>query len=88
MRPSDIKWIVGIVAFSLPTISVIVGRSFFYQYLSDVFKVSVILAAIVPPALVLTSSVKWRIAFAFGLWLLLGLQFVLILLCLYAGFRS
>jgi hypothetical protein len=88
MRPATVKWIVGTVVFFLPTLSVVFGKPFFYQYLSDVFKVSLVLAAVVPPALVLTSSLKWRIAFAFGLWLLLGIQLCLILLCLLAGFRG
>jgi len=88
MQSASVKWIVGIVVFFLPTLSVVFGKPFFYQYLSDVFKMSLVLAAIVPPALVLTSSVKWRIALAFGLWVLLAIQCCLILLCLLAGFRS
>jgi hypothetical protein len=41
------------------------------------------------PALVLSSrGLRWRIAFALGLWVLLGLQFCLILVCLLAGFRE
>jgi hypothetical protein len=88
MRSANVNWIIGTVVFLLPAISVIIGRLFFYQYMSDAFKVSMILAAIIPPALALSSAVKWRIAIAFGLWVLLGLQFCLILLCLLAGFRS
>jgi len=88
MRSSSTKWIVGSVAFFLPTIIRIVGPAFFYQDFSRAFQVSLLLAAIIPPALVLSSSVKWRIAFAFGLWVLLLLQFCLILLSLLAGFRE
>jgi len=88
MRSSSFKWIVGAVAFFLPTVAVIVGKTYFYQELSAAFKVSMILAAIVPPALVLSSKVKWRIAVAVGLWVLLGLQFCLILVALLAGFRE
>ena len=88
MRSANVKWIVGTVVFFLPTISVIIGRWLFHPYMSDAFKVSMILAAIIPPALALSSAVKWRIAIAFGLWVLLGMQFCLILLCLLAGFRE
>ena len=66
----------------------VVGRSFFYQDLATAFRVSMILAAIIPPALVLSSSVRWRIAFALGLWVLLAVQCCLILLSLLAGFRE
>jgi hypothetical protein len=88
MRSSTIKWIVGSVAFFLPTIATIVATSFFYQNRPEAFWGSLVVAAIVPPALVLSSSVKRRFAFAFGLWALLLLQFCLILLFLLAGFRE
>jgi len=88
MPSSSIKWIAGSVVFFLPTITVVVGRSFFYQDLATAFRVSMILAAIIPPAPVLSSSVRWRIAFALGLWMLLAVQFCLILLSLLAGFRE
>jgi hypothetical protein len=88
MQSPKAMWIVGGVFFLLPTIAVILGKAYFYQQLSTAFKVSMILAAIIPPALVLSSSVKWRIAFALGLWLLLGVQFCLILVALLAGFRE
>jgi len=45
---------------------VIIGKAYFYQNLSTMFKVSMILAAIIPPALALSSSVKWRIALCLG----------------------
>lgn len=84
---STVKWLAGSVAFFLPTLSVVIGK-LLEQSWREAFWGSIIVAAVVPPALVLTSKVRWRFAVAFGLWVLLGAQFCLILLCLLAGFRE
>jgi hypothetical protein len=65
-----------------------VANKLLRQSLPTTFLVSLVLAAIIPPALVLRSSVKGRIAIAVGLWVLLFVQFCLILLALLAGFRE
>src|SRR5262245_34796438 len=88
MQSSSIKWIIGSVAFFLPTITEVVANQFLRQSLPTTFLVSIVLAAIIPPALVLSSSVKGRIAIASGLWVLLFIQYCLILLSLLAGFRE
>ena len=88
MRSSSIKWVVGSVVFFLPTITAVVATQILRRSFSEAFLVSMVLAAIIPPVLVFSSSVKWRIAFAFGLWVLLGVQFCLIMLSLLAGFRG
>jgi hypothetical protein len=89
LRSSTLKWLVGSVSFFLPTISVAVTNWILRQSSPAWFWTSIVVAAVIPPALVLSSKgVRWRIAFAFGLWVLLGVQFCLILLCLLAGFRE
>jgi hypothetical protein len=87
MRSSTIKWLAGCVTFLLPTLSVVIG-SLAGQSWREAFWGSIVIAAVVPPALVLTSKSRWRIALAFGLWVLLAVQFCLILVCLLAGFRE
>lgn len=87
-RSSSIKWIVGSVVFFLPTILALIGHSSLRWDVAGAFRGSLVLAAIVPPALVLSSRVKWRIALAFGLWVLLAVQFLVIVLLLLAGFRG
>jgi hypothetical protein len=88
MRSSTIKWIAGAVFFFLPAITVAVGKSFFYENLGAAFTVSMVMAAVIPAALVLSASVRWRIALVFGLWALLLVEFCLILVSLLAGFRE
>jgi hypothetical protein len=66
MRSSNIKWIVGSVAFFLPTITEIVATSFLNRSLPTAFWTSIVLAAVIPPALVLSSSMKGQILYAFG----------------------
>ena len=48
--------IVGSVAFFLPTITEVIANKFFRQSLPTAFLVSIVLAAIIPPALVLGLS--------------------------------
>jgi hypothetical protein len=74
--------------FFLPTITEVVAESLLRQSLPTAFLVSIVLAAIIPPALVSSSSVKRRIAIAAGLWALLFVQLCLIPLFLLAGFRE
>jgi uncharacterized membrane protein len=74
--------------FFLPPIYTVLARSFPEWSDRSAFWGSLILAAIIPPVLVLNSSMKWRIAFALGLWVLLAVQFCLILVFLMAGFRG
>ena len=87
MRSSPLKWIAGSVVFFLPTIIVVANTGLRWD-IKAAFWGSLILAAIIPPWLVLKSSLKWRIAFAFGLWVLLAIQFCSILAVLLAGFRE
>ncbi len=86
-RSSVVKWIVGSVAFFGPTLVAIAGTVLHWDVRAT-FWGSLVLAAIIPPSLVLTSPLRWRIAFALGLWALLAIQFCLILLILLAGFRE
>jgi hypothetical protein len=88
MRSSNIKWVGGSAAFSLPTITVFVTNRVLRESHPAAFWTALVLAAVIPPALVLSSKRKWRIAFAFGLLVLLAVQFCLILICLLAGFRE
>jgi len=88
MRSSNIKWVVGSVVFFLPTVIAVIGHSSLRWDVAGVFRGSLVVAAIVPPALVLSSSARWRIALAFGLWVLLAVQFLVIVLPLLAGFRG
>jgi hypothetical protein len=88
MRSSIIKWIAGSVAFFLPTIYTVLAASFPEWSDRSMLWGSLALAAIIPPVLVLSSKMKWRIAVAFGLWVLLAAQFCLILVLLLAGFRE
>ena len=87
MESSKIKWIAGSVAFLLPTVAMAYTRTV-NPSTPEVFWISLIVAAIVPPALVLSTSAKRRIAMAFGLVLLLVVQVCLIFAVLLAGFRS
>ena len=87
MRSSIIKWTAGSVAFFLPTIIVVANKVLDWD-IKAAFWGSLVLAAIIPPWLVLRSPLRWRIAFAFGLWVLLAIQFCLILVSLLAGFRE
>jgi hypothetical protein len=89
MRSTSFKWFAGSVAFFLPTITVFVTNWILRESYPEAFWTSIVLAAVIPPALLLSSGVTGRrIAFAFGLWLLLAVQFCLILVCLLAGFRE
>jgi hypothetical protein len=88
VRSSPLKWLTGGLVFFLPTLTVVVGGTIFHADVREAFWVSIVLAAIIPPALVLSSSAKWRVLSACGLWLLLALQVCLILLSLLAGFRG
>lgn len=88
MHTTTLKWVAGSVAFFLPTITVFVTNRLLRESSPEAFWTSIVLAAVIPPALLLSSKVKWRIALAFGLWVLLGVQFCLILVCLLAGFRE
>lgn len=88
MRSSIIKWVAGSVVFFLPTIYTLLAAAFPERSDRSMFWGSLILAAIIPPLLVLSSRMKWRIAFAFGLWVVLAAQFCLILVCLLAGLRE
>ena len=87
MRSSTIKFISGSVVFLLPTI-IAVATSRLQWNVPAAFWVSIALAGVIPPWLVLSSSVKGRFAFAAGLWVLLVVQFSLIVLSLLAGFRE
>ena len=89
MRSTTIKWWAGSIAFFLPTITIVVINVLLRQSIPAAFWGSIVLAAVIPPALLLSSGVTGgRIALAFGLWLLLASQFCLILVCLLAGFRE
>ena len=89
MRSKTVKWWAGSIAFFLPTVTVFVLNVLLRQSIPTAFWGSIVLAAVIPPALLLSSGVTGgRIALAFGLWLLLAGQFCLILLCLLAGFRE
>lgn len=81
------KWIAGSVVFFLPTI-IAAANTVLHWDVKAAFWGSLVLAAIIPPWLILKSSLRWRIAFAFGLWALLAVQFCLILVALLAGFRE
>jgi hypothetical protein len=89
MRSTALKWWAGTVAFFLPTITIFVLKVLLRQSVPPAFWGSIIFAGVVPPALLLSCGVTGgRIALAFGLWLLLAVQFCVILLCLLAGFRE
>lgn len=89
MRSAKIKWLAGSVAFFLPTITAFVTNRLLSESSPEAFWTSIVLAAVIPPALLFSSGVTGRrFALALGLWVLLGLQFCLILVCLLAGFRE
>ena len=88
MQTKNVKWLAGSVAFFLPTITTFVATQILNESFGEALMVSMTLAAIIPPAIVLSTQIKWRLLYALGLWLLLALQFCLILVALMAGFRS
>ena len=89
VRFSTLKWLVGAVTFFLPTITTFVCNRLLGESHPAAFWTSIVLAAVIPPALLLSGGLTGRrIALALGLWMLLGIQFCLILLCLLAGFRE
>ena len=88
MQTKNVKWLAGSVAFFLPTITTFVATQILNESFGEALMVSMTVAAIIPPAIVLSTQIKWRFLYALGLWLLLALQFCLILVALMAGFRS
>jgi hypothetical protein len=88
MQTKNVKWLAGSVAFFLPTITTFVATQILNESFGEALMVSMTVAAIIPPAIVLSTQIKWRLLYALGLWLLLALQFCLILVALMAGFRS